>query len=264
MPAVQQTFLLLLPFPNACIEIIRVRIQNGYYRSESAIRSDLLEAYVSSVLFILSEPATRKTDPLSVRKLARYLSSPKGNTGTNSLISNIRSSISTKKTAKKAQSKKVAKKKKKRPEEGKQSQPLLSGDISIPRSTNATTSSIRSPVSDKKVSKEAAIAAKKAAEITSRAKEKTKKVCGDKNETKKAVMGKKPIKNIPENKKSVALGKLKKPVKIEEGKGIKKNIEARKRTLDSDSLFAKEKGLIDRIDAIRRLYAMVIQFSCWY
>ena len=257
----------LLPFPNACIEIIRVRVQNGYYRSESAIRSDLLEAYVSSVLFILSEPATRKNDPLSVRKLARYLSSPKGNTNTNSLISNIRGSISTKKIAKNAQSKKVAKQKK-RPEEGKQSQPLLSGDKPIPRSTNATTSSIRSPVSNKKISKEAANAAKKAAEITMRAKqEKSKKVRGDKNDTKKAVMGKKPIKNIPQDKKTVTSGKQKKAVKNEEEKGITKNIQARKRTPDPDSLFAKEKGLIDRIDAIRRLYAMVIEFlsySCWF
>ena len=217
----------LLTFPNACIELIRTRIQNGYYRSESAVRSDLVEAYVSSVLYVLSGPATRQSDPLSIRKLAKFLSSPKGNSSTNSLIANIRNSLTKKKLSNKTTSKKVVKKPGERTK--------ASNDMLVPLHKKKT-SATGGQVSKKKSIKLSAGTVKQAAEVP-------KKVNLEKRSTKQGA------------KKAAAGKNSKKKATVE--KTNKKPPERMKSSSDADSPFAKEKGLVDRIDGVRRLYAMV-------
>jgi hypothetical protein len=74
----------LMPSPCLCLELIQLRLKHGYYRQTAALQNDLIEAYATSVLFVLSEPASRKRSPLSIRKITRYLSSAKGNSGISS------------------------------------------------------------------------------------------------------------------------------------------------------------------------------------
>jgi hypothetical protein len=69
----------LMPFPSLCLELIRLRISNGFYRNVLAIINDISEAYVAAVLYLLSGPASRKTNKISIRKIAKYLASPRGN-----------------------------------------------------------------------------------------------------------------------------------------------------------------------------------------
>lgn len=69
----------LLPFPNLCLELVRLRIVHGYYRTPMAILNDMSESYISTVFFLLYGPSTRSKDRISIRRLAKYLASPKGN-----------------------------------------------------------------------------------------------------------------------------------------------------------------------------------------
>lgn len=69
----------LLPFPNLCLELVRLRIVHGYYRNPLAILNDISEAYVASVFFLLYGPSTRSNDSISIRRITRHLASPKGN-----------------------------------------------------------------------------------------------------------------------------------------------------------------------------------------
>eukprot|EP00934_Nitzschia_sp_Nitz4_P005089 Nitzschia sp. Nitz4//scaffold127_size64804//13733//20288//NITZ4_006174-RA/size64804-augustus-gene-0.51-mRNA-1//1//CDS//3329534744//5079//frame0 len=62
-----------LPFPSLCLELIRLRLSKGYYRHLAAIENDLLESYVTSVLFLLLGPSQRSKNRLSIRKIATYL-----------------------------------------------------------------------------------------------------------------------------------------------------------------------------------------------
>lgn len=66
----------LSPNPNLCLELIQHRLRNGYYRDRSALAHDIEEAYVSSVLLILSKPAAaKKGKSVSIRRIAKVLSS---------------------------------------------------------------------------------------------------------------------------------------------------------------------------------------------
>jgi hypothetical protein len=69
-----------MPFPTLCLELIHLRMKNGYYRQSAAVVNDIYEAYVTSVLYLLSGPATRKKNRISIRKIAKRLHSAKGNT----------------------------------------------------------------------------------------------------------------------------------------------------------------------------------------
>ena len=68
-----------MSFPSLCLELIRLRITSGYYRNTSSVVNDISESYISSVLYLLSEPSTRKNDRISIRKIARVCLSGKGN-----------------------------------------------------------------------------------------------------------------------------------------------------------------------------------------
>jgi hypothetical protein len=68
-----------MPFPSLCLELIRLRISSGYYKKLHAVVNDISESYVGTVLFLLSEPWTRSSERVSIRKIAKYLMSPRGN-----------------------------------------------------------------------------------------------------------------------------------------------------------------------------------------
>jgi hypothetical protein len=65
----------LSPNPNLCLELIQQRLRNGYYRDRSGLAHDIEEAYISSVLLILSKPASaKKVKSVSMRRIAKGLS----------------------------------------------------------------------------------------------------------------------------------------------------------------------------------------------
>ena len=62
------------PSPNLCLELVQQRLRNGYYRQKNGLIDDLQEAYVTSVLLVLSKQTSHKFGPnLSIKKLARFL-----------------------------------------------------------------------------------------------------------------------------------------------------------------------------------------------
>ena len=69
----------MMAFPTLCLELIRLRVQKGYYRQLAGIVNDLTEAYVTSVLYVLSGPASRRKNRLSVRKIAKHLQAKANN-----------------------------------------------------------------------------------------------------------------------------------------------------------------------------------------
>jgi hypothetical protein len=66
------------PWPKLCLELIRIRLRTGHYRTRTAIVNDLIEAFSSVSSLMVSEPASRKNISLSVKMLAKHLSSTKG------------------------------------------------------------------------------------------------------------------------------------------------------------------------------------------
>lgn len=71
-PEVHET---LMPLPNLCLELIRQRVKNGFYRQNSSALGDLREAYVSSVSFLFArrQQGSAKDEMASPRQLARLL-----------------------------------------------------------------------------------------------------------------------------------------------------------------------------------------------
>jgi len=70
-------------WPKLCLELIRLRLKNGYYRSRAALENDLIEAFSSICLLHVAEPASRKKSPISVKKLAKLLASQKATSDRN-------------------------------------------------------------------------------------------------------------------------------------------------------------------------------------
>ena len=64
------------PCPSLCLELIRLRLRNGYYRHKEAIAHDIVEAYTTSVLLYLA-PFAEGKNPISMKKLVRVLNSTK-------------------------------------------------------------------------------------------------------------------------------------------------------------------------------------------
>lgn len=67
-------FEVVLPSPRLCIELVLLRLQNGYYRHKAAVESDLVESYLNSVYTLIFDAANKKKSPISLRKVARALS----------------------------------------------------------------------------------------------------------------------------------------------------------------------------------------------
>lgn len=63
----------IFPCPKLSLELVHLRLKNGYYRDRSAAENDIVEAYAGAVFMLLSEAASRKKSPLSTKKLARAL-----------------------------------------------------------------------------------------------------------------------------------------------------------------------------------------------
>jgi len=85
-----------LPLPNLCLELVRLRLKNDYYRQAEALVNDLKEAFLSSVLFALSGPASRKKKRISARKITLIMSqvAAEGSLLTNVSAENLQSSHS--------------------------------------------------------------------------------------------------------------------------------------------------------------------------
>lgn len=67
----------MMPFPNLCLEYVRLRLKQGYYRQVAGVIGDLQEAYVISSLFLLSGFASRRKNRVSTKKIAKLLHSGK-------------------------------------------------------------------------------------------------------------------------------------------------------------------------------------------
>jgi hypothetical protein len=65
---------LVSPCPKLSLELILLRLNSGYYRRKSAIENDVAEAYVNQVAFLVSDSASRRKSPVSIRRIAKYLS----------------------------------------------------------------------------------------------------------------------------------------------------------------------------------------------
>jgi hypothetical protein len=65
----------LSPCPNLCLELVLLRIKNGYYRHVTAVQNDLVEAFLNTQLLTWAPGAKRKIDPIAMKKLAKALSS---------------------------------------------------------------------------------------------------------------------------------------------------------------------------------------------
>lgn len=65
------------PWPNLCLELVMMRIKNGYYRHLKAVQNDLVEALLN-VQFLDWAPALkRRFDPISSKKIASALHAKK-------------------------------------------------------------------------------------------------------------------------------------------------------------------------------------------
>lgn len=67
----------LSPWPKLCLELILIRLKNGFYRSKLQLRKDIIEAYANSFLLCLAPVAKQKKSPISIKKLAGVLASRK-------------------------------------------------------------------------------------------------------------------------------------------------------------------------------------------
>jgi hypothetical protein len=67
----------ILPCPKLSLELVQLRLKNGYYRDRAGVENDLVESYVCTVSMLLSESFSRKKSPISMRRVARSVSSVK-------------------------------------------------------------------------------------------------------------------------------------------------------------------------------------------
>jgi len=62
------------PWARLSLELVLLRLKNGYYHQTAAIQNDIIEAYVSTVYLLLLEAAGRRKGPVSFRRIARLVS----------------------------------------------------------------------------------------------------------------------------------------------------------------------------------------------
>ena len=67
----------VMALPHLSIELIQIRLRNGYYRNVAAIENDLIESFVSTAILHLRGAARRKKAPVSVKRIARSMASNK-------------------------------------------------------------------------------------------------------------------------------------------------------------------------------------------
>ena len=62
------------PWSSMSLELVLLRLENRYYRHREAVQNDIIEAYASICFLLLARDASRKKEPISIRRLARHIS----------------------------------------------------------------------------------------------------------------------------------------------------------------------------------------------
>jgi PHD-finger/Bromodomain len=63
----------IFPAPQQCLEFVIVKLQSGFYRHKVAIENDIVEAYVSNIVSLLYDKATRNMSPISIKRIAQFV-----------------------------------------------------------------------------------------------------------------------------------------------------------------------------------------------
>lgn len=211
----------MMPFPTLCLELIRLRIINGFYRRSSGIVNDLTEAYVTSVFFILSGPAFRKKNRISIRKIAKYLQSAKN--------SQVATFVLPKETKKKIKKKSpISKNLMSSPKSGKEANKKKEKKKAKVASNEMTPTEPEGQTNKKKPKKKATVASNRVASAEPEKGTKKKKT----KKTTAATRDENLFETSAEVKSEPDIGSL-------------------------EGLSEEEAALVARIDKIRRLYATV-------
>lgn len=68
------TYKMASPWPKLSLELVLLRLSHRFYRHKAAVLNDIAEAYINQVTLLLSEAASRKKSPVSLKRIARTLS----------------------------------------------------------------------------------------------------------------------------------------------------------------------------------------------
>lgn len=63
----------ILPTPKMSLELIQLRLRNGFYRQKSAVVNDIVDSYLSTVVALLFDELSRKKSSISLKKVALLL-----------------------------------------------------------------------------------------------------------------------------------------------------------------------------------------------
>jgi PHD-finger/Bromodomain len=70
----------ILPAPMQCLEFVLVKLQKGFYRHTAAVENDIVEAYVSNIVSLVYDKATRNASPISLKRIAQFVLNEQDNT----------------------------------------------------------------------------------------------------------------------------------------------------------------------------------------
>ena len=59
------------------LELVQLRLENGYYRHREAVENDIVEAFASVCFLMLGRAAGRKKAPISIKRVARRATAAK-------------------------------------------------------------------------------------------------------------------------------------------------------------------------------------------
>jgi hypothetical protein len=69
-----RTLEMILPLTKLSLEYVSIKLQGGFYRHIAALETDLIEAYVATVISHTFQVVTRKKSPITLRRLAYLVS----------------------------------------------------------------------------------------------------------------------------------------------------------------------------------------------
>lgn len=81
----------ILATPKLSLELVQIRLRNCIYRHKAAVENDLVEAFLSTAVALVSEAASRKRSPVSVVTIALALASIPENSDGIPLVSELES-----------------------------------------------------------------------------------------------------------------------------------------------------------------------------
>ena len=73
----------VVPLPSLCIELVQIRLRNGFYRYVAALENDLIESFVTAAVLSIRSSVSRKKSPVSMKRVARTMASNKGTPSAN-------------------------------------------------------------------------------------------------------------------------------------------------------------------------------------